>query len=48
MKQPPAGGCFYWCANLGPLSGRLELLTRGDDNVVTLKRRKKSAESLNA
>ena len=30
------------------LGERLELLTRGDDNVVTLKRRNKSAESLTA
>jgi hypothetical protein len=30
------------------LGERLELLTRGDDNVVTLKRRNKSAEPLTA
>lgn len=30
------------------LGERLELLTRGDDNVVTLKRRNKSAEPLPA
>jgi hypothetical protein len=30
------------------LGERLELLTRSDDNVVTLKRRNKSAESLTA